>query len=187
MELGYRSLKHIHPTAPSSLSSPHKCVSEQVQGSLHFGFCKCTYPNLPILVTSHLPHGIISCNCLQMNINHIFWPEQLLEWSPNIFFLTFCYFFSVLLLYYIIPLTMKFIPPSPISNFGVLSSIFPDASQSCWLGWLCHSSAGPLPIPVDSSSPFAILHPFKKDFHCIIHFSSIYRKIMLRGVKEQSK
>lgn len=127
--VGYRSLKHVQLMAPSSLSSPEKCVSEQVQGSLHFGSWKCSYPNLPIHITSHLPQGIISCNCSGMNINHIFCPEQLLEWSPSNFF-TLSHFspslfslhstVSFLLLHYTIPLIMKLIPPSPNSNFCVL-------------------------------------------------------------------
>lgn len=86
--------------------------------------CEWTSAGITALwvVQMHIPKSSFSCHFTFTTwnyflssylVNHIFWPEQLFEWSPNniiflfylafslhFFFLTFCYFFSFVVLHH---------------------------------------------------------------------------------------
>ena len=156
---------HSTEAAPISLSSPHKWVNKR-RGNCTLGCTNAHTQILPIHVASHLPCTIVSCNCFQININHIFWPEYLFEWTPNDFFsilffplllcFTFCYFFSFVGVHH--PSHHEGHPTVCLLFLVFVIPSFPAACQSCQLGWLRHSSADPLSIQMDSSSHSSFLY-----------------------------
>lgn len=94
----------------------------------------------PICVTLYLTHSTIFCNCSEMSISHVFWPDKLFKWSPNHHFLS-----SFSIYFWFLPCAISFLPwesticllmkaiPPPLSKICLFFSVsfFPAPCQCC--------------------------------------------------------